>query len=204
MAKPEVRWTFDLSGSHTAIDFANTVSSRHGSHPIERLTSHGALVDFGEQTGLLEPEAAARLRAWGEAEPAAAAALVAAAIGLREALYRVFAAAAGQAPPPPAELATVNSWWHRVELGPAFSWRWSAGEEAPDALLGQVLVGAMELLTSESHRRRIRICEAEDCVWLFFDTSKNHSRRWCDMNQCGNRVKARRFYRRRAERGSEG
>jgi predicted RNA-binding Zn ribbon-like protein len=40
------------------------------------------------------------------------------------------------------------------------------------------------------------MCEASDCVWLFLDASKNRSRRWCDMNQCGNREKARRFHER--------
>jgi len=32
-----------------------------------------------------------------------------------------------------------------------------------------------------------------ECRWLFLDTSKNHTRRWCDMKVCGNRIKARRF-----------
>jgi len=37
------------------------------------------------------------------------------------------------------------------------------------------------------------MCAADDCAWVFLDTSKNHSRRWCDMKACGNRAKARRF-----------
>jgi predicted RNA-binding Zn ribbon-like protein len=41
--------------------------------------------------------------------------------------------------------------------------------------------------------RLLRVCEKPDCRWLFLDTSKNHSRRWCDMKICGNRMKARRF-----------
>ena len=42
-------------------------------------------------------------------------------------------------------------------------------------------------------------CDADDCAWLFLDTSKNGSRRWCDMKQCGNRAKARRFHAKHSE-----
>ena len=45
----------------------------------------------------------------------------------------------------------------------------------------------------------VRICGADDCLWIFLDTSKNRTRRWCDMKQCGNRMKARRFYERQKD-----
>jgi predicted RNA-binding Zn ribbon-like protein len=44
---------------------------------------------------------------------------------------------------------------------------------------------------------RVRTCGVDTCRWLFLDTSKNHTRRWCNMKVCGNRVKARRFQARR-------
>ncbi len=40
---------------------------------------------------------------------------------------------------------------------------------------------------------RLKICPAEDCLWAFYDTSRNHSRRWCSMESCGNRNKVRAF-----------
>jgi predicted RNA-binding Zn ribbon-like protein len=43
---------------------------------------------------------------------------------------------------------------------------------------------------------RIRRCEGERCVLLYYDTSRNRSRRWCDMAACGNRAKAAAHYRR--------
>ena len=43
------------------------------------------------------------------------------------------------------------------------------------------------------------ICASEDCAWLFLDTSKNHTRRWCDMKTCGNRVKVSRHYERKKQ-----
>ncbi|WP_433983920.1 CGNR zinc finger domain-containing protein [Tunturiibacter empetritectus] len=51
---------------------------------------------------------------------------------------------------------------------------------------------AADLLLSQS-TSQIRSCAAETCRWLFLDTSKNHTRRWCNMKICGNRMKARRF-----------
>jgi predicted RNA-binding Zn ribbon-like protein len=188
-------WVFDRCGGHVAIDFANTVSARHTEAPIERLTGYTALVSFAEQSGLIETERAARLKAWASGAPAEAQRVLEGAIGLREALYELFAAAAAKRPPAAEALATFNGWWRRLRLDDAFEWQWSDGHDAPDAFLAPVVSAAVELLTS-TVRDRVRICDAEDCVWLFLDTSKNRSRRWCDMNQCGNRAKARRFYRR--------
>jgi predicted RNA-binding Zn ribbon-like protein len=62
----------------------------------------------------------------------------------------------------------------------------------PDLPLWLLTQSATELLTSEAIHS-IRDCADPSCRWLFLDTSKNHSRRWCDMKICGNRMKARRF-----------
>jgi predicted RNA-binding Zn ribbon-like protein len=45
------------------------------------------------------------------------------------------------------------------------------------------------------------LCRADDCGWLFVDASRNRSRRWCDMSECGNRAKAQRFRARHGEAG---
>jgi predicted RNA-binding Zn ribbon-like protein len=57
-------------------------------------------------------------------------------------------------------------------------------------------LSAGELLMSQA-LQRVRACDADSCRWLFLDTSRNHTRRWCDMKVCGNRMKARRFQARR-------
>src|ERR671930_579256 len=65
-----------------------------------------------------------------------------------------------------------------------------------DDVLAPVVWSAAELLTS-GPLERVRECPGDDtCGWLFLDTSRNGSRRWCDMRTCGNRAKARRYYRR--------
>ncbi|HEY0767049.1 MAG TPA: CGNR zinc finger domain-containing protein, partial [Steroidobacteraceae bacterium] len=80
----------------------------------------------------------------------------------------------------------------------ALAWGWGRfGTEAelPVWILSQAASDLM--LSDEVHR--VRACGVETCRWLFLDTSKNHTRRWCNMKVCGNRVKARRFQARRRE-----
>src|SRR5207302_22567 len=71
--------------------------------------------------------------------------------------------------------------------------RIAAEEETLDRMLWPVIRSAADLLVS-GEAQRVRRCASETCDWLFLDTSRNHSRRWCDMSGCGNRAKARRHY----------
>ena len=48
-------------------------------------------------------------------------------------------------------------------------------------------------LISEYDTTRIKICENEDCGWIFYDESKSRTRRWCDSKLCGNIMKVRRY-----------
>jgi predicted RNA-binding Zn ribbon-like protein len=74
-----------------------------------------------------------------------------------------------------------------------FAWGWAS--EPPDlrAPLWPVARSAADLLTS-SDLAALRLCAADTCAWLFLDTSRNGSRRWCSMRTCGNRAKARRHH----------
>jgi predicted RNA-binding Zn ribbon-like protein len=47
--------------------------------------------------------------------------------------------------------------------------------------------------------RRLKACHAETCRWVYYDRSRNESRRWCSMEICGNRSKARSYRVRRAK-----
>ena len=40
---------------------------------------------------------------------------------------------------------------------------------------------------------RLKICPDDECHWAFYDPSRNHSKRWCSMEVCGNRSKVRAF-----------
>jgi CGNR zinc finger protein len=56
----------------------------------------------------------------------------------------------------------------------------------------------LALLASGDSWERLKVCGAEDCRWAFYDASRNHSRTWCSMSDCGNRAKARAYRARHA------
>jgi predicted RNA-binding Zn ribbon-like protein len=57
-----------------------------------------------------------------------------------------------------------------------------------------IAFAAVQLLLDDDLRSRVGQCaDAEGCGWLFLDLSKNRSRRWCSIRECGNRAKQRRL-----------
>jgi predicted RNA-binding Zn ribbon-like protein len=192
-----------LRGDWLCLDFANTVDDRHTDHVVDHLAGYADLVRWGWHAWLLTDTERDRLLAVGEASPEEAAAVFAHAIELREAIYRVFAAIASGSAPPPDDLGTiaaahVTALRHArlVRDGECFEWVF-ADEPALDRPLWPIVHSAVELLTS--HRlERVKQCPGcDDCNWLFLDTSKNGTRRWCTMEGCGSRAKMRRQYARR-------
>lgn len=63
-------------------------------------------------------------------------------------------------------------------------------------ILSVIAESVADFLT-ENKFGTLRVCESEDCILFFNDTTKNHSRRWCSMESCGNRAKANAFYKRK-------
>jgi predicted RNA-binding Zn ribbon-like protein len=192
---PDLPGTFDRCAGHLALDFANAVGARHTGAPVEYMPTYARLVAFARQCELLPATQLRRLERRAALEPAAAAAALREATALREALYRLFAGVALERAPEAGDLAALNRAVGRMRVGRAFEWEWAPGPDSLDAMLAPIVRTALELLMSDE-RERVRICSADDCVWLFLDTSKNRTRRWCDMKQCGNRNKVRRFYQR--------
>lgn len=186
------RWVFDLCAGHLALDFANTVSERTTDTPIERLPSYEDFVRFGRQEEIVSDAEARRLQAWARRHPRDAERVRLEVVRLRDGLYRAFSALAGGEHPTNADLEPLNAMLARLRLGPDLAWHWADGADAPAASLATIARAAVDLLTGD-RRDRLRLCDAADCVWVFLDTSKNRTRRWCDMKQCGNREKARRF-----------
>ena len=193
----------DLVGGDISMDFVNTASRRTGEGLKEKLRCYDDLVTWAERVELAGEERAARLRRAAAADPAAASSVLERARWLREVIYRVFSTgspatsdveALGRA----ASEAASERRLQRTLAG--YDWAWPESDELAQ-LLWPVTLSAAELLTSED-RERVKECAADRCNWLFLDRSRNRSRRWCDMKDCGNRAKARRFQaRQRAKDG---
>jgi predicted RNA-binding Zn ribbon-like protein len=189
-----------LIGGRLCLDFVNTVDCHTCARPKEYLIDYPALVVWGRHAGLLLDRAADRLLASAERRPDEAAAALARAVRFRNALYRILSGAAKSQAGMPEAIDTLNCVLAEASAGAAiiqaaagFGWDWSGEAIRLDQLLGPLAWSAAELLTS-ADLALVRECEGERCSWLFLDTSRNHTRRWCSMVDCGNRAKARRYY----------
>ncbi|HEX8908977.1 MAG TPA: ABATE domain-containing protein [Anaeromyxobacteraceae bacterium] len=194
---------FDRSGGHLALDFVNTVGGMRPHRAREYLPGYSDLIAFALQTGCLSAGQAERLAEEARSRPSDAQAALEEARALREAMHRVFLARVQHERPAPADLDALNAVLgralshRRLTAGDgccALGWDEAASLDAP---WWPVVAAAADLLASDVDLARVRVCagsEAGACGWLFLDRTKARTRRWCSMQDCGNRAKARRHY----------
>ena len=197
--------TLQLRTERLCLDFANTANWHASPQPVEELNTYADLLTWSENTGLLTEQQTEHLRRLSVRQPEAAEAVLAKAHATREAIYHLLSAQVHGNNADEADVSTLNSALAealshaRLSLTTeGFAWDW-AGEQPPalDQMLWPVVHSAVHLLTSPDLNRVGQCADDRGCGWLFLDTTKNRSRRWCDMRDCGNRAKARRHYARR-------
>jgi predicted RNA-binding Zn ribbon-like protein len=189
---------FHLTGGHAALDLVNTLDWRFRERePDELLASYDDLLGFCEQSGLLAARQARQLRR--STSPNAANRVLREVRETREALAEVFYSQLDGRNPAGAAVRALETFFQEARAhqrlswsSRRFTWDWSEAENKPEFPLWLLARAASELTVSE-RIERLRACGDPQCRWLFLDTSKNHTRRWCDMAVCGNRMKARRF-----------
>jgi predicted RNA-binding Zn ribbon-like protein len=188
----------ELVGGALCLDLANSVDGRVLEEPLDYLATYADLVDWVTRAGGLSSAESDALLALADVDPDAAAAELVRARALREAVFALFYRRASDAAP--VQDAYTEALRHgRLEPGDAgMRWAWDPDLRLPRWLVAQ---SAIELATSSS-LGRVKACASQDgCQYLFVDTSKNGSRRWCSMNDCGNQAKSKRLTeRRRASR----
>jgi len=189
---------FELIAGHAALDLVNTLDWRFRDTGTEELIpGYAELVRFVVQCGFLTAPDGRRLLRNAGANRAAQ--VVSAMRELREAASQVFYSVVEGSDPPLEALRGLESCFKETEAHRGLRWsdnrlRWEfpAGPLAPELPLWILSLTTAQLITSDS-MEMVRACGNPECRWLFLDTSKNHTRRWCDMKICGNRMKARRF-----------
>lgn len=196
------RGTLKRVGGATALDFVNTVGWRLAEAAEERLLSYGDLLAWTKGVGAIDAARTRRLAARAKADPRRAERVLAEARLLREALFRSFRARSQGKAPAKSDLDLINGWLARTApragldlKGRHIGWRWS--DETLESVLAPVLWSAGDLLTGDD---RIKLCAADGCGWVFVDASRKANRLWCSMEDCGNRAKAKRHYRRKVAR----
>ncbi|WP_282792537.1 CGNR zinc finger domain-containing protein [Streptomyces sp. CC224B] len=170
-------------GNVLATSFTGTLSERHGT-AVERIPTPQRLVDWLAVNGL--------------AVDSCTPAQLDLARELRESIHAAATAAAVQDALPPAAVRVIND---RSAQGRAAAvltpegtrrWQLSAASCVEDAL-GVIAADAISVLAGERDGK-LALCASPTCRAAFFDTSQSRTRKWCDMNTCGNRQKKARFH----------
>ncbi len=199
---PLERWP--LRGGVPCLDLANTEAYRGTGQEADLLHSYEMLVSWSLVAGALQPaEAGPLLQAAAEA-PDVATEQLARIRELRQAIYVVMQSVAQRAEPPVAALATLNAFLAEsqvhgqiVRSNGDYEVRFRP-EDDMALPIWRLTDSAARLLLSPD-RENVRECPGHDCGWLFLDTTKNHSRRWCDSADCGNKARVRAFAQRKRE-----
>ncbi|MFF8370020.1 CGNR zinc finger domain-containing protein [Streptomyces lydicus] len=169
-------------GTVLATSFTGTLSERHGD-AVERIPTPHRLVDWLAVNGL--------------AVDSCTPAQLDLARELRESIHAVATAAATQDALPASAVHIIND---RSAQGRAAAiltadgkrqWRLGSASGVEDAL-GVIAADAISIIAGERDGK-LALCASPTCRAAFFDTSQSRTRKWCDMNTCGNRQKKARF-----------
>lgn len=194
---------FRFVGFYRCLDFINTAPTR-GAERTERIRNFADLVTWLHEAGILgTAEARNAIDRWDgtrEGDHARARA-----IGFRDRLEEMAENMAESNPVSNAAIAAINEELRtrsgcveiiRSEGGFAELFRYKPRRATQ--LIAPVAESAANLLCQGS-LSLVRRCANPACGLFFYDTSKTHRRRWCDMRVCGNLMKVRAFHRRQRE-----
>ena len=189
---------FQLFAGHPALELVNTLDMRFSTESENLLPAYGDLLRLATQLRLLTPEQARKLTRTVREKDAQR--VLASTIELREALASLLYAHIDGGRIQASQVEKLEKHFHAAGLHRRLSladgqlvWSWSGVEQRAEIPLWKLAQAASDLLVS-SDAEGIKECGDPTCRWLFLDTSKNHTRRWCDMKTCGNRMKARRHH----------
>jgi predicted RNA-binding Zn ribbon-like protein len=181
-------------GGHLALDFCNTAGEHLSERPNELWRDWEAFLRWAMQAGLIGPESYFELLPFPEP--------LSEIIQLREVVYRVGVAVASGRPISERDGRFIRERANAARPEVEFrndGMHWRPAPLHVSRQLGAVLAGEALSLFCSSKATRVGICEGGKCGWLFLDESRGKRRRWCDMNDCGSRAKARRYYERHKE-----
>jgi predicted RNA-binding Zn ribbon-like protein len=188
-----------LRAGHPALELVNTLDLRFSTNPEELLPTYGDLLRLAAQLRLMTAQQARKLARTVPEKDAQR--VLRSTVELREALAAVLYAwldRGKRVRPPGKQLEKLERYFHDAALHRSLrleksqlAWSWAGAEQRAEIPLWKLAQAASDLLVS-SDSEWVKDCGDPACRWLFLDLSKNHSRRWCDMKTCGNRMKARR------------
>lgn len=189
-------------GGHLALDYVNALADRRFAG-ISRIEGYETLTCWARHVGILCPSALDYVRTESSERLAEAEEVFDRAHALSQVLYGIFSTEASGGSSDPRDIAVLNEELaaalcrrRLIRRGGRFHWNSRGGDIALDVMLWPIVYQAAELLVSDD-LKWVRECQGNNCQRLFLDTSRGRNRRWCDMESCGNRAKARRNYARK-------
>lgn len=191
---------FSRIGGNLALDFANTAGWHASESRLEHLAGYGDVLAWAREQSLLSPAQVASLAREAERSPRGATQAYHRALAWREAIYRVFTSLAGDGVPAASDLAALHAGRLKALQQAKLNWdasgklelEWSADPVDLERPLYPVILAAFQLLDSPG-RARLHQCGNHPCGWLFIDTTRSGTRRWCSSAECGNASRVRRF-----------
>lgn len=196
--------TWDFDAGHLVLDFVNTLEWRNSNDPHESFSSFEDFIEWAHQGGVLSKSDIETIAQEQKVASDGIKSSLTHVLELRERLYRIFSSASAGLSPTIEDLENLNkaisTSRSQTKLkwgGDKFAWGWQSENNLVERLLWLITQDAVELLTSDLFSRVGECADDRGCGFLFVDTSKNRSRKWCSMDACGNRAKARKHYQRK-------
>ncbi|MFN2602454.1 MAG: CGNR zinc finger domain-containing protein [Gemmatimonadaceae bacterium] len=195
---------FDFIGGHLVLDFNNTAAWPRGRPANNRIAVPGALILWAAEAKLISYTESIKLRRRLRTKYESARHELTEAHRFREVLHEILIAAERKRQPPSDVLAEFNQ--HLRKAGKAMNPEWRDGhlEWIPasaknlPSIVERIAWRAGEFFASADFDR-LRCCANPKCGWFFIDRSRNNSRRWCKMRECGDRAKSKRYYEKRTK-----
>ena len=183
--------TFLFMSGRRCLDFAATLAARRNAVPEELLTHPELLSEWAVQAGLLDTAIDVTDYDF------------AAAIALREAIYRIVIVRLEQRRPKPADIDLLNDCASQRQLTPRLHRTGTVSREGTASqLLATLAVDLLELLAGPD-MDGVKRCANPACTRLYVDSSRARNRHWCGMSKCGNRAKVEAFRARQRAARSE-
>jgi predicted RNA-binding Zn ribbon-like protein len=188
-------------GGHLCLDFANTVDHPEGPTRWDHISTYDDLLDWSRAAGTITQQQADQLGQCAARDAGEADAALQSAHQLRDVLNDVFGAVVDRPEQVAAHWVRLRSFVTAAAASTEVDitsrpprWTWTGVGDLV-VVMHPVAAAAADLLGSED-LSRLKRCPG--CSWLFLDRSRNHSRRWCDMGDCGTVAKSRRYVTRRS------
>jgi predicted RNA-binding Zn ribbon-like protein len=189
-----------LLGGKLCLDFINTLDWRGRKPPVEYLNNFSDVIRWAAYVKIITPEQEIKMNRQSTKNKDLSKKALKSSIELRELLHRLFSDIEQRKKIKKQLLLKLNIFLQKASTGltikhPKIGFELAACVDPKNfmSLLYPIIWESVNLLTSND-RLRIKSCGDKTCGWVFLDTSKNKSRQWCDMKSCGNRAKARKFY----------